>query len=101
MAIIRREGPILTIFLGKNVVSVFGKKPISRSVVFFPEVGAAESHVGTHYVARHPDDFIPTVMQRIAKVVVERRQNLDLYTMSEYLVSHIAQEVGRKRARDT
>lgn len=87
-------GPKLRIILGKNIGPTFGRdRPISRGLIFYPELKMTASGMGDIPVPKHPDDFVPQAIERATKLLLQGR-GVEIWTMSEYLVSRIAGGVG-------
>jgi hypothetical protein len=83
--------PILTIILGKNVAQTFGlDTKISAALLFYPEVRKIKTPMGIMPVALHPDDYVPQAITWIREMAGQNRENIELWTLSEYMVSAVA-----------
>lgn len=92
---LKKEKNMLTIILGKNLGKLPDVDAPSGQLIFFPELTVVGTRSGILHVPQHPDAFIPDTVEWI-EMLLGIGKNVQLWTMSEYLVSAIAQEVGRQ-----
>lgn len=78
----------LTIILGKGIGEMNADLSIGK-MIRFPEI---KFHSGSVIAPQHPDNFVPQTMEWIRELMIHGK-DVQLWTMSEYLVSAIAQDV--------
>lgn len=83
----------LTILLGKNIApDAYAAVLTERdaAMIQYPEVEA--KFMPMRYYPLHPDAYVQQTLERIRSLLIHGR-DVKLWTMSEYLVSWIGQEV--------
>lgn len=84
----------LTIVLGKNIGlngDLWYRTSVAGLVVGYPEMRHPSPGV---VIPNHPDGFVPQTLEYIKELLTLGCKDVYLWTLSEYLVSAIAQAVG-------
>lgn len=98
---LRYEGPKLMIVLGKNIGQLYADEQEAAGLrhhspvdeLRYPEIRVAN---GGWRVPTHPSVFVPWCVDFTVRVLADGR-NVQIWTMSEYLVSGIADAVSENK----